>query len=72
MISIPANLTPATWPSGNLFPSDPTVVEFVNYNNGNGGDYHLLSSSPYKSAGTDGKDLGADVDAVNAAISGAQ
>jgi hypothetical protein len=37
---------------------------FVNFNNGNGGDYHLAARSPYKNAGTDGKDLGADVDAV--------
>jgi hypothetical protein len=42
-------------------------VGFVNYNNGNNGDYHLTSSSPYKNQGTDGKDLGADIDAVNAA-----
>jgi hypothetical protein len=39
-------------------------VQFVNYNNGNGGDYHLLVSSPYKNAGTDGRDLGADVDMI--------
>jgi len=52
---------------GNYFPAAMSNVGFVNYNNGNGGDYHLLSSSPYKNAGTDGKDLGADIDAVNAA-----
>ena len=40
------------------------AVQFVNYNNGNGGDYHLASTSPYKNAGTDGKDLGADIDAI--------
>ncbi len=37
---------------------------FANFNNGIGGDYHLAAGSPYKNAGTDGKDLGADVDAV--------
>ena len=57
-----------TWPSGNMFPQTPTAVEFVNYNNGKGGDYHLQSSSRYKNAGTDGKDLGADIDAVESAI----
>ena len=36
----------------------------MNYKNANGGDYHLLSTSPYKHAGTDGKDLGADIDAI--------
>jgi hypothetical protein len=44
----------------------------VNYNNGIGGDYHLKSSSPYKNAGTDGKDLGADMNALDAAIAGVQ
>ena len=39
-------------------------MQFVNFNNGNGGDYHLLSTSPYKGAATDGKDLGADINAI--------
>jgi len=38
---------------------------FVNFNSGNGGDYHLAAGSPYKNAGTDGRDLGADVDAIS-------
>jgi hypothetical protein len=59
-----------TWPSGNFFPADPTAVQFANYNGGDGGDYHLLSTSPYKNAAVDGKDLGADIDAVNQAIAG--
>ena len=67
LIAIPNNSPQATWPSGNFFPSNATAVQFVNYNNGNGGDYHLLSSSPYKNAGTDGKDIGADIDAILAA-----
>ena len=50
------------YPAGNFF---PTVAawqgNFVNYASG---DYHLLASSVYKNAGTDGDDLGADVDAV--------
>jgi hypothetical protein len=60
------------WPAGTFLPADTTPVQFVNYNLGNGGDYHLQSSSPYKNAGSDGKDLGADVDAILAAIAGAQ
>jgi hypothetical protein len=43
---------------------------FANYANGNGGDYHLLPASPFAGKGTDGKDPGADVDKVNAAILG--
>ena len=37
---------------------------FVNYNNGYGGDYHLATSSPYAGAGTDGQDIGANIDQV--------
>jgi hypothetical protein len=37
-----------------------------------GSDYHLAPTSPYKSTGTDGKDPGADVDLVNAAVAGVQ
>jgi hypothetical protein len=59
-----ANFPPSKWPAGNFFPSSASTVQFVNFNNGNGGDYHLLSTSPYKNAGTDGKDLGADIDSI--------
>ena len=61
-----------TWPTGTFLPATVGGAQFVNYNLGNGGDYHLQSSSPYKNAGSDGKDLGADVDAILAAIAGAQ
>jgi hypothetical protein len=43
---------------------------FVNFNNGNGGDYQLLPSSPYKGAGSDGRDPGADIDSLQTAIAG--
>jgi hypothetical protein len=59
-----------TWPAGNFFPASPAAVRFVNYNYGNGGNYTLLSTSAYHNAGTDGRDLGADVSAVNAHTSG--
>ena len=36
-----------------------------------GADYHLASGSPYKGAGSDGKDIGADIDAVESATCGA-
>ena len=60
------------WPAGNFFPATAAEVQFVNYNGGDGGDYHLQPSSPYKGKGTDGKDLGADVDAVDSATAGVQ
>jgi putative Ig domain-containing protein len=61
--------------SASTFPPQNTVLssiaaELVNYNSGNGGDYHLVSSSPLRNAGTDGKDVGADVPAVMSAVAG--
>lgn len=70
IIAVPNNSPSTSWPSGNFFPANAAAVQFVNYNNGNGGDYHLQPSSPYKNAGTDGLDLGANVDAVLTAIAG--
>ncbi|HEY6991803.1 MAG TPA: RICIN domain-containing protein, partial [Bryobacteraceae bacterium] len=46
------------YPLGNFFPSSIDQVGFVNYA---GGDYRLASNSPYKNAGTDSKDLGANL-----------
>jgi hypothetical protein len=66
----PSKYPASTWPAGNFLPASDTTVQFVNYNNGNGGDYHLAVSSPYKNAGTDGKDPGADIDLVEAGIAG--
>jgi hypothetical protein len=72
VIGASSNYPPSTWPAANFFPASAATVQFVNYNGGNGGDYHLQSSSPYKHSGTDGKDLGADVDAINSAIAGVE
>jgi hypothetical protein len=72
IISAPAQYPPSKWPSGNWFYSTPDDLDFVNYNNGDGGDYHLLPSSPAKGAASDGGDLGANVDAVMNAINGVQ
>jgi hypothetical protein len=63
---------PNKWPSGNFFPATVNDVGFVNYNSGNGGDYHLQAGSPYKGKGSDGRDPGADIDAVNAATQGVE
>ena len=59
-----SNYPPTKWPAGNLFPSSAATTGFVNFNGGNGGNYQLVSSSPYKNAGTDGKDLGADISTI--------
>ena len=59
---------PSDWPAGNYFPANPAAVQFTNFDNANGGNYQLLPASPYRNAGSDGKDLGADISAVQAAI----
>jgi hypothetical protein len=70
------------WPPGNWFPGNFSDVGFVDFKNGNGGDYHLCqgprqpgsckAASKYLKAGTDGKDIGADIDAVNSATEGVE
>ena len=55
------------YPADNFFPATLDAVGFVN---AAGGNYRLASNSPYKRAGTDGKDIGADIDALEAAIGG--
>jgi len=67
--------------SGAYEPSAASAVGFANFNNGNGGDYRLCvgpgnpvasctAASPYANAGTDGRDIGADVTTLNSLISG--
>ena len=72
IIGPPPSFSAATWPAKNFFPASAGAVRFANYSGGNGGDYHLQSSSPCKSKGADGKDLGADVDALDSAIAGVE
>lgn len=62
----PSNIE-AVYPAGNYFPASLASVGFVDFANGN---YRLASSSPYKNKGTDGKDPGANIDALIAAQSG--
>jgi hypothetical protein len=57
----------SSYPSGNFFPADVGSIAFANFAEG---DYHL-TSGPYKGAGTDGLDLGADIDAVAEAAAAA-
>jgi hypothetical protein len=68
LVATPAAFPPSVWPINNMFPATADDVGFTNYNNGNGGNYELLPSSPYKNKGTDGKDLGADIVGLNAAL----
>jgi len=68
LIAPPPEYPPSTWPGSNMFPQTIYDVGFVDYNNGNGGNYELQAHSPYKNKGTDGKDLGADIMGLNAAL----
>jgi hypothetical protein len=66
----PSAYPPSTWPSGNFFPTADATIQFTNYSNGNGGNYQLLPSSPYKNAASDGTDPGANIAAVQGGIAG--
>jgi hypothetical protein len=72
IIASPSAWPATAWPAGNFFPASAAAVQFVDYNGGDGGDYELQSTSPYKGKGTDGMDLGADIAAINSGIAGVQ
>jgi hypothetical protein len=55
------------YPANNSFPATIAAVGFVNAAAGN---YRLAAGSPYKKAGSDGRDPGADIDAVDKATKG--
>jgi len=57
----------AIYPAANFFPSSLDEVDFVDRL---GGDYRLAATSPFKNAATDGTDVGADIDALEAATAG--
>jgi len=67
IIAASSAFPPSLWPTGNYFPIDAGAVEFANFASG---DYRLLNGSRYKNAGTDGRDLGADINALNSATLG--
>jgi hypothetical protein len=56
-----SNSTPqtVTWPGVNCT-SETQVTVYKNYNNGDGGDYHINPASPCHNTALDGKDPGAD------------
>lgn len=60
--------TSSRYPANNFFPAlADWKAQFADYDNH---DFHLDATSPYKNAGTDGKDLGADMAALDLATSG--
>jgi len=68
IVDYPRNQGP--WPPGNFLANDASAVGFTSFDPEEGGDYHLLSTSPYKRKGTDNKDVGADIDAIDMATAG--
>ncbi len=61
-----AGASATTYPAGNFYPSDLAAVGFVDLAHGN---YRLSASipSPFLRSATDGADVGADIDAIDAA-----
>ncbi len=59
--------TASSYPAGNTFVSDASMIGFVDYA---GGDFALAPGSPFAGAGSDGEDLGADLVALAAATAG--
>ena len=59
-----------TWPTGNFAPASASAVQFAGASAPSGIAYQLLPTSPFAKAGSDGKDLGADMNAIAQAISG--
>jgi hypothetical protein len=57
----------AEYPAGNTFVARLSDVGFVDFDHGN---YRLGKGSRFKGAGTDGRDLGADFDALEKATAG--
>jgi hypothetical protein len=60
----------APLPAGNFEAPNSDALGFVNFNNGNGGDYHLIPTSPLRNTSSDGKDPGADIDGLQTATAG--
>jgi hypothetical protein len=60
------------WPASNFLLRDASAVHFVRYGDGKNGDYRLMPDSKYKKAGLDGKDLGADINALRQATAGVE
>jgi len=57
-------------PKGTSTPSKLTDVGFLNPKDGNGGEYRLAPTSKFKRVTSDGKDAGADIDAIERATAG--
>lgn len=60
----------SNYPANNYFPGPMEDIGFFDFNSGIGGDYRLLSGSEFANAGSDGADIGADIEALKLATAG--
>lgn len=58
---------PNFYPNDNFYPTKLTKIGFADLD---GSDYKLAAASAYKGKATDGKDVGCDINALNAATAG--
>ncbi len=66
-----AGASSSLYPAGNFFDSTSTWQgQFTSWAADGSGDYHIRAAATMHNAGTDGKDVGADVTAVLAAVAG--
>ena len=72
LIGTPDAFPPSSWPQGNFFPADPKAAGIADFNDGVDGNYQLQPGSRYKNAGTDGRDMGADIPLLTAALQGVE
>ena len=57
--------TVSNYPDGNFFPGSMESIGWQSFNSGIGGDYRLLFTSPFSGKGSDGQDIGADIEKLN-------
>jgi len=70
IVATPASTPASAWPADNYFPSGTAAAGLIEPNGQPHANYQLAPSSPYKNAGTDGKDLGADMATLQTMLSG--
>lgn len=58
------------WPKGNAMLRNVNDIGFVDFKDGNGGDYRLAKNSKFEGAAMDRKDVGADIEAIEKATQG--
>ena len=72
LVAVPAAYPAVSWPAGNFFADNMQGVSFVQASASVAGSYQLLANSPFRSRGTDGRDIGADIVGLSAALQGVE